>query len=84
MLAYQPAFGIIGDPAKRDPHTRQSADHSMVFILAAMLNKAAQLYRNSSKGNNNISSSSKNESDGSAGARAVQFPTTNDEMWKVQ
>jgi 2-methylcitrate dehydratase len=22
ITAYEPAFGIIGDPAKRDPHTR--------------------------------------------------------------
>jgi len=39
---YQPAFGIIGDPAKRDPHTRQSADHSMVYIIATLLRKALQ------------------------------------------
>ena len=32
VIAYQPAFGIIGDPAKRSPTTRQSADHSMVYI----------------------------------------------------
>ena len=32
ITAYEPAFGIIGDPAKRDPKTRQSADHSMVYI----------------------------------------------------
>lgn len=37
---YQPAFGIIGDPAKRDPHTRQSADHSMVYIIGTLLRKA--------------------------------------------
>jgi 2-methylcitrate dehydratase len=37
---YQPAFGIIGDPAKRDPRTRQSADHSLFFILASLLHKA--------------------------------------------
>ncbi len=37
---YQPAFGIIGDPAKRDPRTRQSADHSMVYIVATLLRKA--------------------------------------------
>jgi 2-methylcitrate dehydratase len=40
VRAYEPAFGIIGDPAKRDPKTRQSADHSMVFILARLLRKA--------------------------------------------
>jgi 2-methylcitrate dehydratase len=37
---YQPAFGIIGDPSKRDPRTRQSADHSMVYIIATLLRKA--------------------------------------------
>ena len=40
ITAYEPAFGIIGDPAKRDPRTRQSADHSMVFIVSRMLKKA--------------------------------------------
>ncbi|HEY3395035.1 MAG TPA: MmgE/PrpD family protein [Lacipirellulaceae bacterium] len=36
---YEPAFSIIGDPAKRDPRTRQSADHSMVYIVATLLRK---------------------------------------------
>ena len=40
ITIYQPAFGIIGDPAKRDPQTRQSADHSMVYIIATLLRKA--------------------------------------------
>ncbi len=40
VIAYEPAYHIIGDPAKRDPHTRQSADHSMVYILATLLHKA--------------------------------------------
>jgi 2-methylcitrate dehydratase len=43
VVAYEPAFGIIGDPAKRDPRTRQSADHSMVYILATLLRKAIEL-----------------------------------------
>ena len=43
ITAYEPAFGIIGDPAKRDPHTRQSADHSMVYIVSTMLRKALRL-----------------------------------------
>jgi 2-methylcitrate dehydratase len=43
ITAYEPAFGIIGDPAKRDPKTRQSADHSMVYIVATMLRKAQEL-----------------------------------------
>ncbi len=40
ISAYEPAFGIIGDPAKRDPKTRQSADHSMLYIVSTMLRKA--------------------------------------------
>ena len=40
ITAYEPAFGIIGDPAKRNLKTRQSADHSMVYIVATLLRKA--------------------------------------------
>ncbi len=40
ILIYEPAFSIIGDPAKRDPQTRQSADHSMLYIVATLLRKA--------------------------------------------
>jgi len=40
IIAYEPAFGIIGDPAKKDPTTRQSADHSMAFIVSRILQKA--------------------------------------------
>jgi 2-methylcitrate dehydratase len=40
ITIYEPAFGIIGDPAKRDPQTRQSADHSMLYIIATLLRKA--------------------------------------------
>ena len=43
ITAYEPAYGIIGDPAKRDPHTRQSADHSMVYIVSTKLRKAYEL-----------------------------------------
>jgi 2-methylcitrate dehydratase len=42
IRAYEPAFGIIGDPAKRDPRTRQSADHSMVYIVSTLLRKAIE------------------------------------------
>jgi 2-methylcitrate dehydratase len=42
VIAYEPAFHIIGDPAKRDPRTRQSADHSMVYILSTLLRKAIE------------------------------------------
>ena len=42
ILAYEPAFGIIGDPAKKDPRTRQSADHSMAYIVSTLLRKALE------------------------------------------
>lgn len=47
ITAYEPAFGIIGDPAKRDPKTRQSADHSMVYIVSTMLRKASEIIKTS-------------------------------------
>ena len=40
VTIYEPAFSIIADPAKRTPTTRQSADHSLPFILAKTLLKA--------------------------------------------
>src|SRR5262249_32792690 len=40
ITIYEPAFSIIGDLAKRDPRTRQSADHSMLYIVATLLRKA--------------------------------------------
>merc|ERR1712100_613801 len=40
IVAYEPAFGIIGDPAKKDPKSRQSADHSMAFIVSRLLVRA--------------------------------------------
>lgn len=39
---YEPAFSIIGDPHKQNPTTRQSADHSMVYIIATLLRKTLQ------------------------------------------
>ena len=45
ITAYEPAFGIIGDPAKRNPKTRQSADHSMVYIVSTMLRKAEEIVK---------------------------------------
>jgi len=42
ITAYEPAFGIIGDPAKKTPKTRQSADHSMVFIVSRLIKKAIE------------------------------------------
>jgi 2-methylcitrate dehydratase len=43
VKAYEPAFGIIGDPAKRDPKTRQSADHSMLYLVCTKLRRALEL-----------------------------------------
>eukprot|EP00656_Telonema_subtile_P006803 TRINITY_DN1316_c0_g1_i16.p1 TRINITY_DN1316_c0_g1~~TRINITY_DN1316_c0_g1_i16.p1 ORF type:complete len:588 (-),score=160.37 TRINITY_DN1316_c0_g1_i16:179-1942(-) len=43
ITAYEPAFGIIGDPAKMDPTTRQSADHSMAYIISTVLRKAVAI-----------------------------------------
>jgi 2-methylcitrate dehydratase len=43
ITIYEPAFSIIGDPHKRDPRTRQSADHSMVYIIATLLRKALEV-----------------------------------------
>lgn len=45
IVAYEPAFGIIGDPAKRNPTTRQSADHSMVYIVSTLLRKALTMQK---------------------------------------
>jgi 2-methylcitrate dehydratase len=45
ITIYEPAFSIIGDPHKRDPRTRQSADHSMVYIIATLLRKAYEARR---------------------------------------
>lgn len=42
ITIYEPAFSIIGDPAKRNPETRQSADHSMVYIIGTLLRKALE------------------------------------------
>lgn len=44
VRAYEPAFSIIGDPHKRDPHTRQSADHSMLYLVCTKLRKALELH----------------------------------------
>lgn len=44
VRAYEPAFSIIGDPHKRDPHTRQSADHSMLYLFCTKLRKAIELH----------------------------------------
>jgi 2-methylcitrate dehydratase len=45
ITIYEPAYGIICDPAKRDPQTRQTADHSILYIVAALLEKAWRLQK---------------------------------------
>lgn len=45
ITIYEPAFHIIADPAKRDPRTRQSADHSLPYIVATVLRKALESKR---------------------------------------
>lgn len=42
IVAYEPAFGIIGNPMKKSPSTRQSADHSMAYIVSTLLRKASE------------------------------------------
>lgn len=42
VVAYEPAFGIIGNPMKKDPKTRQSADHSMAYIVSTLIRKAIE------------------------------------------
>ena len=45
IVAYEPAYGIIGNPAKMDPRTRQSADHSMAYIVATLIRKALEQHQ---------------------------------------
>jgi len=47
---YEPAYSIIADPAKRTPTTRQSADHSLPYILARTLLKARDAARGGGAG----------------------------------
>jgi 2-methylcitrate dehydratase len=42
IYAYEPAFGIIGNPMKKEPKTRQSADHSMAYIVSTLIRKALE------------------------------------------
>jgi 2-methylcitrate dehydratase len=44
VRAYEPAYSIIGDPHKCDPKTRQSADHSMLYLVCTMLRKAIEMH----------------------------------------
>jgi 2-methylcitrate dehydratase len=42
VTIYEPAYHIICDPYKWDPTTRQSADHSLPYIVATLLRKAIE------------------------------------------
>jgi len=50
-VAYEPAYGIIGDPAKKNPTTRQSADHSMAYIISTLLRKSFERHTQFEKEN---------------------------------
>lgn len=50
-MAYEPAYGIIGDPAKKNPTTRQSADHSMAYIISTLLRKSFERHTQFEKEN---------------------------------
>ncbi len=54
IKAYEPAFGIIGNPMKREPKTRQSADHSMVYIVCTLLRKAIENPELAAASNNDV------------------------------
>ncbi len=43
ILLYEPAYSIIADLAKKDPRTRQSADHSIYYLVATLLRKMIEL-----------------------------------------
>jgi 2-methylcitrate dehydratase len=42
ITLYEPALSIIADPAKRNPRNRQSADHSMYYLVATLLRKVIE------------------------------------------
>lgn len=39
IVVHEPAFGIIGEPAEKDPNTRKPADYSMTSIVSRTLRK---------------------------------------------
>ncbi|MFM7034169.1 MAG: MmgE/PrpD family protein, partial [Planctomycetia bacterium] len=49
VTIYEPAYSIIADPAKRTPATRQSADHSLPYIVAKTLLKAGVAHAHGEK-----------------------------------
>ena len=88
ITAYEPAFGIIGDPAKRDPKTRQSADHSMLYIVSTLLRKAIECV--ASNGRAGLGASSDDAwknlmlEPEDYGAEAIFNPSTRAFMAKIQ
>ena len=85
IVAYEPAFGIIGDPAKRDPHTRQSADHSMVYIVATKLRRAMEAAQGTGLGANEEDAwTATMLGPNEYGAEALVHPVTRALMEKVE
>lgn len=76
ILIYEPAFSIIGDPDKRDPHKRQSADHSMVYIIATLLRKAYEARRRGWDGRNGWEQLMLSPADYAEDASALFHPLT--------
>jgi 2-methylcitrate dehydratase len=83
ITIYEPAFSIIGDPAKRDPRTRQSADHSMVYIIATLLRKAYEARRNGWDGKNGWQQLMLMPQDYAEDATALFHPLTRELMDRI-
>jgi 2-methylcitrate dehydratase len=83
IAIYEPAFGIIGDPAKRDPRTRQSADHSMLYIIATLLRKAFEARRDGWDGQNGWRRLMLVPADYSEDASALFHPLTRQLMARI-
>ncbi|MEX2315509.1 MAG: MmgE/PrpD family protein [Pirellulales bacterium] len=83
ITIYEPAFSIIGDPAKRDPKTRQSADHSMLYIIATLLRKAHEARRGGWDGQDGWRRLMLMPADYAEDATALFHPLTRELMKKI-
>ncbi len=84
VTAYEPAFGIIGDPAKRDPKTRQSADHSMLYLVCTKLRKALEFRQSrNGRGVGELGFKELMLLPGDFSAEALQHPVTRSLMQKM-
>jgi 2-methylcitrate dehydratase len=86
ITTYEPAFSIIGDSHKRDPRTRQSADHSMVYIIATLLRKALERGRGSGNGGQGVADSWKDLmlTPADYSDAAIMDPLTRDLMRRIE